>query len=395
MTTAAAAPDYSALFTTTDDLTVLALAGNNDGVRERCAEEGVPLKLHLLRDPPSLVLPTLLQSLREQCAEPEIVYESWTTVGVIPRLTSAYRPAGRPLILVKPLGGYARGNILGDLYNEAARLQARRYDQAESPADIWRLHFPQILEHCRATYPHVSRYYLRESLWRYARECTAFPPALFAWVARTLHIYDTRFPQHSLRMLDCASGWGCRLTGAIASGMVSHYTGVDPSSALHDGYARIVRDLAPPNFCATFLCNAFEDLDVRQLQQTVPRKQFDIVFTSPPFYTAEIYDVSSEDRDKQSVWRYRTMEQWLHEFLWPTLQASFALLAPGGYMVVHLQDVLGIGELYVERTLGYLQRALGPSTFCGAIGLGKRRLDNPDAFLFVQPLWVWQKARHN
>jgi hypothetical protein len=371
-----------------------------DGYGSRTADEirreGIPLKRSLLLMNPL----ALLWRLREQCEETALrLDEPWATYAVAPQYTATYKPAGKAVIIVKPLGGYLRGNVLGDVYNERARLMGRRYDQAESPMRTWDTHFDQILQTCRDQYGQVSRYYMRESLWRFTRECTAFPPALMSWVISTLGKYDNDFwKQEKLCVLDPCSGYGDRLIGAIVSQRVSRYIGVDPNTALHGGYADIQRDLPTLTTGIYMHCRPFEDIAEDVLRSWSGGSGYDLVFTSPPFFTTELYEEhNTGPSNQQSTSRYPTLDQWLQCFLWPLLIRSMRALRPGGYLVVHLQDVPGIGVVYVERTLKCMAAAWGEQSFCGAIGFGKYRAPGSDAsgpseFLFVQPLWVWRRC---
>jgi SAM-dependent methyltransferase len=196
-------------------------------------------------------------------------------------------------------------------------------------------------------------------------------------------MYDSSFQKRDIRLLDPCAGYGDRLLGAIASGMVSQYVGVDPNVALHDGYRQIMADFGWRLDQVELLAEPFEDVR-RDFSD-----QFDLVFTSPPFWTTEIYEENNYPNNHQSTTRYKQLDHWLHRFLWPLLRRCYLALRPGGYMVIHLQNVYTLNAQLVETTLNHMREG-----FLGAIGFGKRRLERPSEFLYVQPLWVWQRPRH-
>ena len=125
-------------------------------------------------------------------------------------------------------------------------------------------------------------------------------------------------------VLDFSVGFGGRLLGFHASDAES-YIGVDPNSKLHYPYQQI------NNFCNTgkdtkFLCSPSEEVEYTNVNA-------DLVFTAPPYID---WDYSEDDT--QSFNRYFSKDQWLKEYLYPSLQKAWAVLNPGGRMVICIED---------------------------------------------------------
>jgi len=125
-------------------------------------------------------------------------------------------------------------------------------------------------------------------------------------------------------VLDFSAGWGGRLLGFHASNAES-YIGVDPNSKLHYPYQQI------NNFCNTgkdtkFLCAPSEEVEYANVNA-------DLVFTAPPYI-----DWNYSDDETQSFNRYLSKDQWLNEYLYPSLQKAWNVLDSGGRMVICLED---------------------------------------------------------
>jgi tRNA1(Val) A37 N6-methylase TrmN6 len=59
--------------------------------------------------------------------------------------------------------------------------------------------------------------------------------------------------------------------------------------------------------------------------------KYDLVFTSPPFYTVEKYD---------NMVDWKSVEEFMNEFLIPLFKRSVAHLEPKGHIVLYIEDKL-------------------------------------------------------
>ncbi len=130
------------------------------------------------------------------------------------------------------------------------------------------------------------------------------------------------------RYLDFSAGWGDRLVGAIAYDC-QEYLGVDPSECMQSHYQSIIETLAPKKKQSQFkvIQKGFEDA-------TVPKNHFDLVFTSPPFFTLERY----ENTPLQSVIKFKNLQAWKNGFLFPSLVKCYHSLREGGYLAIYISD---------------------------------------------------------
>jgi hypothetical protein len=129
--------------------------------------------------------------------------------------------------------------------------------------------------------------------------------------------------------LDSSAGWGDRLIAAIACG--ASYTGVDPSSCLAPLYKKIIRILAPSNESSyNVIGKPFEKVTKDELGKS----DYDIAFTSPPFFDLEIYN----DDDTQSVIGHTTQKEWVHNFLNVLADINIHYLKVNGHFVIYVPE---------------------------------------------------------
>ncbi len=141
-------------------------------------------------------------------------------------------------------------------------------------------------------------------------------------------IYDMYKPD---TVLDFSMGWGDRLLGAHASHFVKKYVGIDPNKNLHYGYKRqIAKYDAIWGKIKEFklICGRAED------ESIVLDDEFDMIFTSPPYFDKEKYD-QSED---QSYKMYKGFDSWMDNFLCKTIKLRSQNLKSGGLLIINISD---------------------------------------------------------
>lgn len=187
-------------------------------------------------------------------------------------------------------------------------------------------------------------------------------------------------------VLDFSSGWGDRLCGFLASDAQSYF-GIDPNSKLFPKYYEMIEYLQKDkqvqlvNECA-------EDVDFKG-------QKFDLVFTSPPYYTLERYT----QEDNQSWKKYKQLQDWLENFLFKSLSNCWDALEDGGKMVINISDV------YAKHTVNKIcdpmndfLDSLKNSKYCGCMGYQMRKRPNSKSLKgklgkFAEPMWVWEKTK--
>ena len=132
-----------------------------------------------------------------------------------------------------------------------------------------------------------------------------------------MSIYAQYRPQ---TVLDMTMGWGGRAIGAAALD-VPRYIGIDLNRNLRAPYAELERALAPhtkTKFDFRF-CDALT-VDYSKLD-------YDMVFTSPPYYSIEVY---------QNMKNHETKEEWNEAFYRPLIEKTYAHLKRGGVYALNV-----------------------------------------------------------
>lgn len=147
------------------------------------------------------------------------------------------------------------------------------------------------------------------------------------------------------RVLDCCAGWGDRLAGFYASASARSYVGIDPNTRNQDVYARQAGCYS--QFVAKSyrtICKPVEDVSPDDVGE------FDLSFTSPPYFTAERY----ADEPTQSSSRYQDLGSWVTGFLRPFLELQREVVA--GPVLVNIADH---GKIPLERITVDLAETIG------------------------------------
>lgn len=209
-------------------------------------------------------------------------------------------------------------------------------------------HFKNNLEHILndiklhgKKYPTLSivRNYLMEH-----ERVTAFRPV----VAK--QIYDKYCPSNAI-VLDPCGGWGGRMLGAYCCDKVVEYNCLDASKETCNGLNAVKNYFSQivPNKIVTVAHNAFEDV-------VVNNGKYDLVFTSPPYFSKELYSGDKE----QSCNRYPNYQDWLNGFLLPFVQKCFNCLKLGGFFIVNIDNVkIGNNEYLLQNDLLKLSKEQG------------------------------------
>jgi hypothetical protein len=120
------------------------------------------------------------------------------------------------------------------------------------------------------------------------------------------------------------AGWGGRLVGACALN-VPKYIGIDNNPALKDPYRKMTEFLKP---------HTKTEMDIRiedALRVDYSKIDYDMVFTSPPYYDLEIYGDS-----RKPV--YDTKEKWDNEFYRPLFETTYRHLAKDGHYCLNIPN---------------------------------------------------------
>jgi len=191
-------------------------------------------------------------------------------------------------------------------------------------------------------------------------------------------------------ILDFSAGWGDRLAAALATDSVEHYTAVDPNARLFPGYREQVRILSR-------CLEGPKDITLvnTPAEEMVLEREFDLVFTSPPYFDKERYT-----NDASQSWvRYRSVSKWLSEFLFEALRRAWEHLRAGGFLCINISDALSkrreegskrrLVDAFVDPMNDFLSSLPG-ALYEGAIGM--KMAARPGASGKHEPIWVWRRA---
>lgn len=203
---------------------------------------------------------------------------------------------------------------------------------------------------------------------------------------------------------DFSSGWGDRMTAAMCTPMVEHYIATDPNTDLVPMYDAMKSDiysvLGEENVAQTHMFQLPAE-EFRPSDEFGP-EMADLVFTSCPYFNLERYGENSTDvnqRDYQCWYRYQTLEDWLHGFLFPSLQNSMDFLRPGGWMVINMADFFEAGQRVpiCDSMNDFLaENGMEFTTVMGMhlvkrYGSAKAAGKTNKATKHGEPIWCWRK----
>lgn len=194
-------------------------------------------------------------------------------------------------------------------------------------------------------------------------------------------IYDTF---DSENVLDFSSGWGDRLSGAMATPKIKKYIGIDPNENLVENYKKQIQTFNSDKDIQMIVGPAEEE--VSKLEDT-----FDTIFTSPPYFIVERYT----QEENQSWKRYKKIDLWLEKFLFKTLKDCWDRLNSNGILAINISDV------YCNHTINKICDPM--NDFISSLPSSKKeeninyrmakRINSKShkEGIFVEPLWVWRK----
>jgi cyclopropane fatty-acyl-phospholipid synthase-like methyltransferase len=166
------------------------------------------------------------------------------------------------------------------------------------------------------------------------------------------------------RWLDLTAGWGDRLRVAIASGV--EYVGVDSNVPMQSAYKAIIDDKAGGD-AKKYKVKQGRFQDVRIYGK------FDLMFTSPPFFTEEVYEGMTSWKD---------VEHFMTEFLEPFLKKAYNHLEIGGHIVLYIED--RPETPYIHLMKEYVKRFIPGLTYEGAFYYQGAK---------PRPYYVWKRTR--
>lgn len=173
--------------------------------------------------------------------------------------------------------------------------------------------------------------------------CTNFNITRVIFLFKHIFGNNTNFQQ--IKWLDPSAGWGSRLIGAIALDL-AQYQGIDPNTCMTPVYKNIINELSLKPSKFNVWEGGFENFPLDKFNLN---NNFDIVFTSPPFFDFEIYSKNTH----QSTEQYPNVQSWTTGFLIPLVDKSFKALKKNGFLVLYIESKKAD---YVQFIQKYIQQ---------------------------------------
>jgi cyclopropane fatty-acyl-phospholipid synthase-like methyltransferase len=186
------------------------------------------------------------------------------------------------------------------------------------------------------------------------KECTLYP---FPIGLQVIKMFKPK------RWLDPTAGWGDRLRVAIESKV--EYVGVDSNYSMQPAYNAIIDDKANGD-------HTKYQVKRGKFQNVKIEGMFDLIFTSPPFFTVEVYE---------NMVNWTDINHFMKEFLKPFLRKSHKHLETGGHLVLYIEDRPDAS--FIDLMKEYVLDTFDDMKYQGAFYYQGKSL---------RPYYVWKKV---
>jgi len=173
-----------------------------------------------------------------------------------------------------------------------------------------------------------------------------------------------------IAILDPTMGWGGRLIGACALNLPK-YIGIDANQYLSEPYKKMMDFVADKT--ETKIEVFFQDA----LTIDYSKLNYDMVFTSPPYYNIEVYRSSSTTSTSTS---YKEKEEWNSGFYKPLFQKTWENMQTPGYYCLNIPS-----EIYEDCCVPILGK------YTQRILLKKQTRKKSAANKYSEYIYIWEK----
>ena len=220
-------------------------------------------------------------------------------------------------------------NNITDYFSEHIRIKCK-FKNYPSPYEYWSKYKKNIIEKTKE----LNLYNIRETIFFDTKLCNNFR------ITVALAVLQHFKPK---KWLDISAGWGDRLLSAIFY-KIKLYVSCDPNLDLHPCYDNMINTFVPDSKKKNFIIykNGF-------LEAPIKDKNFDIVFSSPPFFTLETYSTFEEN----SIMKYKDEKSWCDNFFVKSLIKAYNLLKKDGHMILYMG-----GSDYVMKKMHLLDNIM-------------------------------------
>lgn len=301
-------------------------------------------------------------------------------------------------------------NDISNYFQQHNRMNCSSYG-FESPLAIWQS--KELLQKMNWIFWRMGTTTINETNIRGSFRLGAYVATQFKpHVAKTIYDYCKAH-----NVLDFSMGWGDRLAGFYTSKHTKQYYGCDPNPNTFEIYKKqciayekylgcdnpIIHDCEDVFICdgvksVTIFNRPAEDIE----WHVVCGATIDCVFTSPPYFSTELYNEGGEKQDNQSWSRYPEYDNWRDKFLLPVIKDTFNVLRPTGVMMINIMDptVNRVRHHTCDEMVDYVITKLN-GNFIGQIGmrikqrpktLNKDELKKHLTSDFIENIWCFSKT---
>jgi len=299
-------------------------------------------------------------------------------------------------------------NDISNYFQQHNRMACPSYGFA-SPLDIW--NSKELLEKMNWIFWRMGTTTINETNIRGSFRLGAYVATQFKpHVAKVIYDYTK-----AGSVLDFSMGWGDRLAGFYTAKNTYFYTGCDPNPNTFEVYKKqciaYEKYLGCDNPKITeddkyFMCLGKKDVMIfnapaEDINWKAAVPEIDCIFTSPPYFSTEIYNKGGKDEQNQSWSRYPEYDNWRDKFLFPVLKNTFSCLSDSGTMMINIMDptVNKVRHKTCDEMVDYVTNDLH-GTFCGQLGmrikqrpktLDKDELKKHLSSDFIENIWCFGK----
>jgi 16S rRNA G966 N2-methylase RsmD len=281
-------------------------------------------------------------------------------------------------------------NSLTDFFSEECRIRCKIEGYKYSPYESFIKNNEEVLYKTENIYGKVNDQNINKYMERYGIESKMCSNYKLTYLLGIIEHFKPK------KWLDLSAGWGDRLISAILKD-VEYYVGVDPNPCLQPCYKSIIETLVPkdkqknyregssPNQRFKVYEDKAESIDLNKVMIDSDLESFDFIFTSPPFFTFEIYSTS----EGQSVINYNTVDLWLNNFLFKSIDNSWDKLEVNGHYALYIEDKPQYR--YIDKLLQFMKEK-PDCKFKGILYQAFYDSSYPKKYqYYLRNVYVWQK----
>ena len=222
------------------------------------------------------------------------------------------------------------------------------------------------------------------------------------------------------RVLDTSMGWGDRLCGFFASSSTTSFIGCDPNPSTFIQYKNMIMEYSHRiNNDAVMVIDDDNEFQIHGNKKCVhiyrlgaedlpwdDINDIDCAFTSPPYFSTEMYNQGGLHEEDQSWSKYSEYDSWQNDFFLPVAMSSWESLSTNGFLVHNIMDPKIKGHRYY--TSDALIDHIGNEHFIGQFGMriqqrpqGRNTFETKEelkTFLnktYIENVWCFRKDDSN